>query len=431
MKMDTTIELVSGQEILDSRGNPTIEVEVILADGSWGRAAVPSGASTGIHEVLELRDGDKLRYNGKGVLKAVENVNTLIANQISGWDASDQRGIDLALLELDGTPNKSNLGANAILGVSLAIAKAASNSLGLPLFRYIGGVHAHILPVPMLNILNGGAHTSWQSTDAQEFMIMPLGASSFAEGLQWGVETYHVLKSVLKEKGYTVLVGDEGGYAPALKTNVEAIDVILTAIERAGFKTGRGADFAIALDPAASEFYDEKTKTYDLKREGRKLTSEQMVEFWKSWVDQYPIVSVEDGLAQDDWEGWKLMVRELGDRIQIVGDDLLVTNPERIRRAIKENAANALLVKVNQIGTLTETLESVEICKKAGWRAVTSHRSGETEDTTIADIAVALNTGQIKTGAPARSDRVAKYNQLLRIEADLAETARYAGWDAL
>lgn len=429
--MDTTIELVSGQEILDSRGNPTIEVEVILADGSWGRAAVPSGASTGIHEVLELRDGDKLRYNGKGVLKAVENVNTLIANQISGWDASDQRGIDLALLELDGTPNKSNLGANAILGVSLAIAKAASNSLGLPLFRYIGGVHAHILPVPMLNILNGGAHTSWQSTDAQEFMIMPLGASSFAEGLQWGVETYHVLKSVLKEKGYTVLVGDEGGYAPALKTNVEAIDVILTAIERAGFKTGRGADFAIALDPAASEFYDEKTKTYDLKREGRKLTSEQMVEFWKSWVDQYPIVSVEDGLAQDDWEGWKLMVRELGDRIQIVGDDLLVTNPERIRRAIKENAANALLVKVNQIGTLTETLESVEICKKAGWRAVTSHRSGETEDTTIADIAVALNTGQIKTGAPARSDRVAKYNQLLRIEADLAETARYAGWDAL
>ncbi|MFH2039185.1 MAG: phosphopyruvate hydratase [Chloroflexota bacterium] len=431
MKMDTTIELVSGQEILDSRGNPTIEVEVILADGSWGRAAVPSGASTGIHEVLELRDGDKFRYNGKGVLKAVENVNNLIASQINGWDASDQRGIDLALLELDGTSNKSNLGANAILGVSLAIAKAASNSLGLPLFRYIGGVHAHILPVPMLNILNGGAHTSWQSTDAQEFMIMPLGASSFAEGLRWGVETYHVLKSVLKEKRYTVLVGDEGGYAPALKTNVEAIDVILTAIERAGFKTGRGADFAIALDPAASEFYDEKTKTYDLKREGRKLTSEQMVEFWKSWVDQYPIVSVEDGLAQDDWEGWKLMVRELGDRIQIVGDDLLVTNPERIRKAIKENAANALLVKVNQIGTLTETLEAVEICKKAGWRAVTSHRSGETEDTTIADIAVALNTGQIKTGAPARSERVAKYNQLLRIEADLAETAKYAGWDAL
>ena len=429
--MDTTIELVSGKEILDSRGNPTIEVEVILVDGSWGRAAVPSGASTGIHEALELRDGDKHRYNGKGVLKAVENVNTLIANQIIGWDATDQRGIDLALLELDGTTNKSNLGANAILGVSLAIAKAASNSLGLPLFRYIGGVQAHILPVPMFNILNGGAHTSWQSTDAQEFMIMPLGAPSFAEGLRWGAEIYHVLKSVLKEKGYTTLVGDEGGYAPALKANVEAIDVILTAIDRAGFKTGRGADIAVAIDPAASEFYDEKTKTYDLKKEGRKLTSEQLVQFWKTWVDQFPIVSIEDGLAQDDWDGWKLMVSELGDRIQIVGDDLLVTNSERVRKAIEENAANALLVKVNQIGTLTETLEAVEICKKAGWRAVTSHRSGETEDPTIADIAVALNTGQIKSGAPARTDRMAKYNQLLRIEADLAETARYAGWDAL
>lgn len=429
--MDTTIELVSGQEILDSRGNPTVEVEVVLADGSWGRAAVPSGASTGIHEALELRDGDKHRYNGKGVLKAVENVNNLIANEIRGWDATDQRGIDLAMLEIDGTKNKSNLGANAILGVSLAIAKAASNSLGLPLFRYIGGVHAHVLPVPMLNILNGGAHTSWQSTDAQEFMIMPLGAPSFAEGLRWGAEIYHTLKSVLKELGYTVLVGDEGGYAPALKANVEAIEVILTAIEKTGFKTGRGADIAIALDPAASEFYDEKTKMYDLKREGRKLTSEQLVQFWKSWVDQFPIVSIEDGLAQDDWNGWKLMVSELGNRIQIVGDDLLVTNPERVRKAIKENAANALLVKVNQIGTLTETLEAVELCKKAGWRAVTSHRSGETEDSTIADIAVALNTGQIKTGAPARSDRVAKYNQLLRIEADLAETAKYAGWDAL
>jgi len=429
--MDTTIELISGQEILDSRGNPTVEVEVILADGSWGRAAVPSGASTGIHEALELRDGDKKRYNGKGVLKAVENVNNLIASQINGWDASDQRGIDLALLELDGTPNKSKLGANAILGVSLAIAKAASNSIGLPLYRYIGGVQAHVLPVPMLNILNGGAHTSWQSTDAQEFMIMPLGATSFAEGLRWGAEVYHMLKSVLKEKGYTALVGDEGGYAPALKANVEAIEVILTAIERAGFKAGRGADIAIALDPAASEFYDEKTKMYDLKREGRKLTSDQLVQFWKSWVDQFPIVSIEDGLAQDDWEGWKLMVSELGDRLQIVGDDLLVTNPERVRKGIKEKAANALLVKLNQIGTLTETLEAVEICKKAGWRAVTSHRSGETEDSTIADIAVALNTGQIKTGAPARSDRVAKYNQLLRIEADLAETGKYAGWDAL
>jgi len=429
--MDTIIEFISGQEILDSRGNPTIEVEVILADGSWGRAAVPSGASTGIHEALELRDGDKNRYNGKGVLKAVENVNNIIADHINGWDASDQRGIDLALLELDGTSNKSKLGANAILGVSLAISKAASNSLGLPLYRYIGGVHAHVLPVPMLNILNGGAHTSWQSTDAQEFMIMPLGAPSFAEGLRWGAEVYHMLKIVLKEKGYTALVGDEGGYAPALKANVEAIEVILEAIERAGYKSGPGADIAIALDPAASEFFDEKTKTYDLKREGKKLTSDQMVEFWKSWVNQFPIVSIEDGLAQDDWNGWELMVSELGDRLQIVGDDLLVTNPERVNKAIKENAANALLVKVNQIGTLTETLEAVEICKRAGWRAVTSHRSGETEDSTIADIAVALNIGQIKTGAPARSDRVAKYNQLLRIETDLAETAKYAGWDAL
>jgi enolase len=429
--MDTTIELVTGQEILDSRGNPTVEVEVVLADGSWGRAAVPSGASTGIHEALELRDGDKDRYFGKGVLKAVENVNNLIANQIGGWDATDQRGIDLALLNIDVTINKSKLGSNAILGVSLAVAKAAANSLGLPLYRYIGGVHAHILPVPMLNILNGGAHTSWQSTDAQEFMIMPLGASSFSEGLRWGAEIYHVLKTVLKEKGYTVLVGDEGGYAPALRTNVEAIEVILSAIERAGFKAGRGSDIGIALDPAASEFYDEKSGIYDLKKEGKKLTSEKMVQFWKSWVDQYPIVSIEDGLDQDDWEGWKLLVSELGNRLQIVGDDLLVTNPMRVQKAIKEKAANALLVKVNQIGSLTETLEAVEICKKAGWRAVTSHRSGETEDTTIADLAVALNTGQIKTGAPARSDRVAKYNQLLRIEADLADTAKYAGWDAL
>jgi len=429
--MDTTIEQVTGQEILDSRGNPTIEVEVILADGSWGRAAVPSGASTGIHEALELRDGDKSRYNGKGVLKAVENVNSLIAPHLFGWDALDQRGIDLSLIELDGTPNKSSLGANSILGVSLAVAKAAANSIDLPLFRYIGGVHAHLLPVPMLNILNGGAHTSWQSTDVQEFMVMPLGAPSFSEGLRWGVEVYHALKSVLKERGYTTLVGDEGGYAPALKTNVEAIEVILTAIEKAGFKTGNRADIAIALDPAASELYDEESKTYNLRKEGRKLTGPEMVDFWKSWVDQYPIVSIEDGLAQDDWDSWILMTHELGNRLQIVGDDLLVTNPKRVREAIKQKAANALLVKVNQIGTLTETIEAVETCKKSGWRAVTSHRSGETEDTTIADIAVALNTSQIKTGAPARSDRVSKYNQLLRIEADLGDTAQYAGWEAL
>ncbi len=429
--MDTTIETISALEILDSRGNPTVEVEVVLADGSWGRAAVPSGASTGIHEALELRDGDKGRYNGKGVLKAVEAVNGPIAEALVGFDAVEQKAIDETMLELDGTSNKSNLGANAILGVSLAVAKAAAGALGLPLYRYIGGVYAHVLPVPMMNILNGGAHTAWQSTDAQEFMIMPLGAPSFAEGLRWGSEIYQALKAVLKAKGYVTLVGDEGGYAPALKANNEAVELILEAIEKAGFKAGRGEQVAIALDPAASELYDEKSKTYNLRKEGKQLTGEQMVVFWKSWVDQYPIVSLEDGLAQDDWESWVLLTRELGDRIQIVGDDLLVTNPQRVRRAIQEKTCNALLVKLNQIGTLTETIEAVELCHRAGWRAVTSHRSGETEDSTIADLAVALNMGQIKTGAPARSDRVAKYNQLLRIEAELGDTARYAGWDAL
>jgi enolase len=427
--MDTLIESVLGREILDSRGNPTVEVEVILLDGSLGRAAVPSGASTGVHESLELRDGDKARYMGKGVTKAVNNVNDAIAEELSGWDATEQKLIDTILLELDGTPNKSKLGANAMLGTSLAVAKAAAISLGLPLYRYIGGVYAHVLPVPMMNILNGGAHTAWQSTDAQEFMVMPLGAASFAEGLRWSAEIYHILKSVLKERGYTALVGDEGGYAPALKANNEAVEIILTAIEKAGYKAGE--QIGIALDPAASELFDEATGLYNLRKEGKQLTGEQMVAFWKSWVDQYPIVSIEDGLAQDDWESWKLMTSELGGRIQIVGDDLLVTNPERVRRAIKERAANALLVKLNQIGTLTETIEAVETCHRAGWRAVTSHRSGETEDTTIADLAVALNMGQIKTGAPARSDRVAKYNQLLRIEEELGETARYAGWDAL
>ncbi len=427
--MDTVIESITAQEILDSRGNPTVEVEVVLADGSWGRAAVPSGASTGIHEALEMRDGDKSRYLGKGTLKAVENVNNEIAEALVGWDAVEQKAIDMAMLELDGTANKSNLGANAVLGTSLAVAKAAANALGLPLYRYIGGVYAHVLPVPMMNILNGGAHTAWQSTDAQEFMVMPFGASSFAEGLRWGTEIYHALKSVLKSRGYATLVGDEGGYAPALKANAEAVEVILEAIQKAGYKAGE--QVAIALDPAASELYDEETKKYVLRKEGKELTGEQMVAFWKNWVDQYPIVSIEDGLAQDDWESWKLMVSELGDRLQIVGDDLLVTNPERVRRAIREGAANALLVKVNQIGSLTETIEAVETCHRAGWRAVTSHRSGETEDATIADLAVALNTGQIKTGAPARSDRVAKYNQLLRIETELGETAKYAGWDAL
>jgi enolase len=427
--METTIESVVGLEILDSRGNPTVEVEVGLFDGSGGRAAVPSGASTGIHEALELRDGDKSRYGGKGVLKAVENINEVIAERLFDMDATEQREIDLALLELDGTPNKSRLGANAMLGVSLAVAKAAANAVGLPLYRYIGGVYAHVLPVPMLNILNGGAHTAWQSTDAQEFMIMPLGATTFAEGLRWGSEIYQSLKKVLKERGYTALVGDEGGYAPALKANAEAVEVILEAIEKAGYKAGE--QVAIALDPAASELFDEETRLYHLRKEGKKLNGEQMVAFWKSWVEQYPIVSIEDGLAQDDWESWKLMVQELGSRIQIVGDDLLVTNPKRVRRAIQEKAANALLVKLNQIGTLTETIEAVETCHRAGWRAVTSHRSGETEDSTIADLAVALNMGQIKTGAPARSDRVAKYNQLLRIEEELGETGRYAGWEAL
>ncbi len=427
--METIIEDIIGREILDSRGNPTVEVEVTLMDGSMGRAAVPSGASTGIHEALEMRDGDKGRFLGKGVLKAVDNVNEDIADALIGWDAVEQKMIDEMLLDLDGTPNKSKLGANAILGTSLAVAKAAANALSLPLYRYIGGVYAHVLPVPMLNILNGGAHTGWQSTDAQEFMVMPLGAENFREGLRWGAEIYHNLKTVLKARGYTALVGDEGGYAPALKANAEAVEVILEAIHKAGYKAGE--QVAIALDPAASEFFEEESGLYNLRKEGRKLNSEEMVAFWKSWVDQYPIVSIEDGLAQDDWNGWKLMVAEMGDRIQIVGDDLLVTNPERVRKAIKEKAANALLVKLNQIGTLTETIEAVETCHRAGWRAVTSHRSGETEDSTIADLVVALNMGQIKTGAPARSDRVAKYNQLMRIEEELGDTASYAGWGAL
>jgi enolase len=428
-KMYTFIEWIEALEILDSRGNPTIEVEVLLEDGSFGRAAVPSGASTGIHEALELRDGDKKRYGGKGVTKAVNNVNSQIADELIGWDATEQIAIDKTLLEIDGTPNKSYLGANAILGTSLAVAKAAANSLGLPLYRYIGGVYAHVLPVPMMNILNGGAHTAWQSTDAQEFMVMPLGAPSFSEAVRWGAEIYHALKSVLKSHGYATLVGDEGGYAPNLKANVEAIEVILEAIEKAGFKAGK--DVAIALDPAASEFYDEEKKIYNLRTEGKKLDPAQMVDFWKSWVDQFPIVSIEDGLGQDDWEGWIKMTEELGDRLQIVGDDLLVTNPKRVQKAIDEKACNALLVKVNQIGSLTETIEAVELSQRNGWRTVISHRSGETEDTTIADLAVGLNTGQIKTGAPARSDRVAKYNQLIRIEAELGETAKYAGWQAL
>jgi enolase len=429
LKMDTTIIAVHGREVLDSRGNPTVEVEVLLGDGSFGRAAVPSGASTGVHEALEMRDGDKKRYLGKGVLKAVENVNSLIAEELVGMDALDQRAVDEAMIKLDGTPNKAKLGANAILGASLATAKAASESVGLPLYRYLGGTHAHILPVPMLNILNGGAHTGWQSTDFQEFMVMPVGATSFAEGLRWGAEVYHALKKVLKDKGYTTLVGDEGGYAPALKTNEEAIEVILKAIEEAGYKAGE--QLCIALDPACSELYDGESKTYNLRKEGKKLSGEEMVNFWVNWVNKYPIISIEDGLAEDDWASWKLMTDKVGNKIQLVGDDLLVTNPERVKRAIKEGVANSLLVKVNQIGSLTETIEAVNICQRNGWTAVTSHRSGETEDTTIADLSVALNMGQIKTGAPARSDRVAKYNQLLRIEEELGDSAGYLGRGAL
>jgi enolase len=424
--MDTRIKSIKGRQIMDSRGNPTVEVDVLLMDGSFGRAAVPSGASTGVHEALELRDGDKAKYLGKGVTKAVANVNGSIRERLVGFDAALQKDLDQAMIDLDGSPNKAKLGANAILGTSLAAAKAAAASVGLPLYRYIGGVYAHTLPVPMMNILNGGAHTGWQSTDAQEFMVMPLAAASFSEGLRWGAEIYHALKSVLKARGYTTLVGDEGGYAPALKANAEAVEVILEAIEKAGYKAGE--QVAIALDPAASEFYEKDEKVYHLRKEGKKLTSVEMVAFWESWVNQYPIVSIEDGLAEDDWEGWKLLNEKIGGQIQLVGDDLLVTNPDRVRRGIIEKACNALLVKVNQIGSLTETIEAVQTCQRAGWNAVASHRSGETEDNTISDLAVALNMGQIKTGAPARSDRVAKYNQLLRIEEELGNAASYGGW---
>jgi enolase len=421
----TYIEDILAREILDSRGNPTVEVEVVVVDGSVGRAAVPSGASTGVHEALELRDGDKDRYSGKGVMKAVDNVNDVIAEELIGWDVTDQKGIDELMLELDGTPNKAKLGANAILGVSLAVAKAAALYVGLPLYRYIGGTYAHMLPVPMMNILNGGKHAV-DGPDLQEFMAMPIGAPTFSEALRWGAETYHSLKAVLKSKGYGVGVGDEGGFAPSLKTNEEAIEVIIEAIQRAGYTPGE--DIWIAMDPAASEVYEDGK--YNLKKEGRVLSSEEMVEFYAGWVEKYPIVSIEDGLAEDDWDGFRLMVERLGDRLQIVGDDLLVTNTERISRAIEEKAANSVLIKLNQIGSLTETCAAVRMAHKHGFTAVTSHRSGETEDATIADLAVALNTGQIKTGAPARSDRVAKYNQLLRIEEQLGPQGVYAGYNA-
>ncbi|MCU0508813.1 MAG: phosphopyruvate hydratase [Anaerolineae bacterium] len=423
--MSTMITQVYGREILDSRGNPTVEVEVWLEGGEMGRAAVPSGASTGVHEALEMRDGDKGRYLGKGVTKAVEHVNNEIAEALFGMDALDQVGVDRTMLDLDGTPNKSNLGANAILGASMAVARAAAESVGLPLYRYLGGVGAFTLPVPMMNIMNGGAHANFESTDFQEFMVAPIGAESFKEALRMGAETYHALKAVLKSKGLPTGVGDEGGFAPKLGANSEAIELILTAIQKAGFKPGE--DIAIALDPAVSEIYEEDG-TYLLRREGgKKLTSAQLVDMWASWVAQYPIISIEDGLAQDDWEGWKLITEKLGNKIQLVGDDLFVTNVQRLGRGIQENAGNAILIKLNQIGSLTETIEAITMARRVGWTAMVSHRSGETGDTFIADLVVGMGTGQIKTGAPARSERVEKYNQLLRIEDELGDTAVYAG----
>ncbi|HHJ06791.1 MAG TPA: phosphopyruvate hydratase [Anaerolineae bacterium] len=417
------IDGIIGREILDSRGNPTVEVEVYLEDGAMGRAAVPSGASTGVHEALELRDGDEDRYGGKGVKKAVVNINTVIADELEGMFATEQEEIDALMLELDGTPNKSKLGANAILGVSLAVAKAAAQSTGQPLYRYLGGVSARTLPVPMMNILNGGAHTGWQSTDFQEFMIMPVGAENFREGLRWGAEIYHNLKKVLKKKGFSTNVGDEGGFAPALKNDEEAVESILEAIQSAGYAAGE--DVLIAIDPAVSELYEDGK--YNLRIRKKTFTSEEMVKMWEDWVSKYPIISLEDGLAEDDWEGWVMLNQALGDKIQIVGDDLLVTNVERLRKGIEMGIGNSILIKLNQIGSVSETIAAIEMAKRAGWTAVISHRSGETEDTTIADLAVALNTGQIKTGAPTRSDRVAKYNQLIRIEEELGETAYYPG----
>ena len=415
---------VKAREILDSRGNPTIEVEVLLESGAFGRAAVPSGASTGENEALELRDGDKGRYLGKGVLKAVENVNDIIGPAIIGYDATEQVAIDKLMIELDGTPNKGKLGANAILGVSMAVARAAAQSLDLPLFQYLGGTNAKELPVPMMNIMNGGAHAD-NNVDIQEFMIMPVGAESFAQALRMCAEIYHTLKNVLKKKGLATGVGDEGGFAPNLGSNEEALQVIVEAVKEAGYEPGK--DIKLAIDAASSEFY--KDGKYVLAGEGKEKTAAEMVEFYAALVEKYPIISIEDGLAEEDWEGWKLLTDKLGKKVQLVGDDLFVTNTERLSKGIKNDTANAILIKVNQIGTLTETFDAIEMAKRAGYTAVVSHRSGETEDTTIADIAVAVNAGQIKTGAPARSERVAKYNQLLRIEDLLAETAQYRGED--
>jgi enolase len=420
--MTTLIEDVIGREILDSRGNPTVEVDVFLTDGSVGTALVPSGASTGAHEAVELRDGDEARYGGKGVLTAVRHVNDTIRPELLGIDAVGQVSLDRLLIELDGTDNKSKLGANALLGVSLAVAHAAAESTGLPLYRYLGGAGARTLPVPLVNILNGGKHAI-DSTDFQEFMIAPLGAPSFREGLRWAAETFHALGALLRDEGLTTTVGDEGGYAPSLGSNEDAIAAVLSAIDRAGYTPGE--QIAIALDPATTELYSDGR--YTLAREGRTLTGEELIDFWADWAERYPIVSLEDGLAEDDWQGWVQLTERLGDRLQLVGDDLLVTNTERLARGIRERAANSILVKLNQIGTLTETIEAVEMAQRAGWTAVISHRSGETEDTTISDLAVALNCGQIKTGSISRSERIAKYNRLLRIEEELADAAVYAG----
>lgn len=418
----STIVDVFAREILDSRGNPTLEVDVTLESGSFGRAAVPSGASTGVHEAVELRDGDKSRYLGKGVLKAVENVNEIIAGELIGMDALEQVTIDRLMIALDGTPNKAKLGANAILGVSMAVAKAAAEFTGQPLYAYLGGTNAKELPVPMMNILNGGQHAD-NNVDIQEFMIMPIGAKSFREALRMNVEVYHELKAVLKAKNLSTSIGDEGGFAPNLKSNEEALQVIVEAIGKAGYKAGE--DIVIALDPAASEMYE--NGKYNLTGEGIVKTSEEMVAFYKMLVEKYPIISIEDGLAEDDWDGWKLLTDTIGDKVQIVGDDLFVTNVERLSRGIKTGTANSILIKVNQIGSLTETFDTIEMAKRAGYTCVISHRSGETEDATIADIAVAVNAGQIKTGAPARTDRVAKYNQLLRIEEMIGEVSLYRG----
>jgi len=425
--MFTIIVDVMAREILDSRGNPTVEVDVLLDDGSFGRAAIPSGASTGAYEAVELRDKRARRYMGKGVLAAVKNVNEIIGPEVVGMDAAAQEELDELMIELDGTPNKGKLGANAILGVSLAVAKAAADSAGLPLYRYLGGCSANILPVPMMNIVNGGKHSD-NNVDFQEFMIMPIGAKDFPEALRMGAETFHTLKSVLAKKGYATSVGDEGGFAPMLKSNEEALEVIMDAIKKAGYKAGR--DIAIALDPAASEMFDDKTKKYKFFKSNpkKKISSESLINHWAGWVDKYPIISIEDGLAEDDWSGWTKLNKKLGSKIQLVGDDLFVTNTKRLAKGVKLECANSILIKLNQIGTLTETFEAINMAGRAGWTAVISHRSGETEDSTIADLAVATGVGQIKTGSLCRTDRVCKYNQLLRINEDLGPAAQYAGF---